>query len=120
MQIKAVILDYGGVLCVHPTDAQIGELAGKCGASPEQFLQAYWSTRIHYDRGDVEPQRYWSAIGEQLGQTYSASQVEEFRRLDVGFWIHLDARMVNWARRVRDRLCRDAGDRRVPVAPLIR
>ena len=102
MQIKAVILDYGGVLCFHPTDAQIAELAARCGTSPERFLQAYWSARVSYDRGDVSPERYWSAIGEQLGQTYSASQVEEFRKLDVGFWIHLDARMVNWARRVRD------------------
>lgn len=102
MQIKAVILDYGGVLCFHPTDAQIAELAGKCGASPDQFLQAYWSARVPYDRGDLEPHRYWSAVGQQLGKTYSASQVEEFRRLDVGFWVHLDARMVNWAQRVRD------------------
>jgi putative hydrolase of the HAD superfamily len=102
MQIKAVILDYGGVLCFHPTDAQVDELADTCGASPERFLEAYWSTRIPYDRGDVEPQRYWSAIGRQLGHTYSASQIEAFRKLDVGFWVQLDARMVNWAQRMRD------------------
>ncbi len=101
MQIKAVILDYGGVLCFHPSDAQVDELAARCGAPRDRFLQAYWSTRVPYDRGDVEPVRYWTEIGATLGRRYDAGQIAEFRRLDIGFWVRLDARMVKWARRVR-------------------
>jgi putative hydrolase of the HAD superfamily len=101
MQIKAVIFDYGGVLCFHPSGEQVDELAARCGAPRDRFLQAYWSTRLSYDRGDLEPAQYWTQIGERLGQRYDSAQIADFRRLDIGFWLRLDARMVEWARRVR-------------------
>jgi putative hydrolase of the HAD superfamily len=101
MRRPAVIFDYGGVLCLHPRDAQVAELARLCGAPPERFLDAYWKSRRDYDQGDLDPDQYWEIVGRELGRTYSESEVREFRRRDVEFWINLDRRMVGWARSLR-------------------
>jgi putative hydrolase of the HAD superfamily len=101
MQLKGIIFDYGGVLCLHPPDRAVGELAALCGAGRDEFLHAYWSLRASYDRGDLDAIEYWSGIGRLLGRSYSTAEIGEFRRRDIQFWIHLDGRMMNWARRVR-------------------
>lgn len=101
MQLKAIIFDYGGVLCFHPPEQEIQELADLCRVDRERFLAAYWSLRAEYDRARLEPREYWSATARILGQSYSEAEIAEFRRRDIGFWIHLDERMVAWARRVR-------------------
>jgi putative hydrolase of the HAD superfamily len=100
MQLKAVIFDYGGVLCFHPTDDQVNELAALCGAETPDFLNAYWALRRDYDRGDLEPSEYWAHIGQALGRTYGDADIREFRRKDVQLWVRLDNRMMTWAQQL--------------------
>jgi putative hydrolase of the HAD superfamily len=101
MPLKAIIFDFGGVLCFHPEEHQIRELAMLCGLSRDEFLEQYWALRHAYDRGDFSPQEYWSRIGDATGQSYSPDQIEEFRRRDVNFWVRLDQCMMRWAAQVR-------------------
>ncbi len=101
MQLKAVILDYGGVLCFHPRDEQIDALAQASGLDRDAFLKAYWSKRASYDRGDLTAPEYWAHIGSAAGRSYTSQQVDEFRKRDVDFWVTLDSRMVEWAQRLR-------------------
>lgn len=101
MQLKAIIFDFGGVLCFHPTDEQIHDLADLCGLTREQFLEHYWGLRHAYDRGDFEPHEYWRRIGAATGRSYSDDQIDEFRKRDVNFWVRLDQSMMRWAADVR-------------------
>lgn len=99
--MKAVIFDYGGVLCFFPPDEEIDAMAAAAGAGREAFLKAYWAHRHPYDRGDFAAEEYWRRVGNALGQTYSSEQTDDLRRRDVHFWIHIDRSMVEWTRRVR-------------------
>jgi putative hydrolase of the HAD superfamily len=99
--MEAIIFDFGGVLCFHPSDEQIEGMAVACGVSRDAFLDAYWGSRIEYDRGDFSPEEYWRRFGEKVGRTYSAAQVEDFRRRDVEFWLSLDGRMMRWVREMK-------------------
>lgn len=99
--MEAIIFDYGGVLCFHPAEEQIAELAGLLGVAPATFLDAYWAFRVAYDRGDYTPQGYWAEIAKRLGKDYTAEQVETFRKKDIGFWLSMDQRMLKWIREMR-------------------
>jgi putative hydrolase of the HAD superfamily len=101
MQLKAIIFDYGGVLCFHPPEQQVRELAALCRVGYDNFLTGYWSQRAIYDRGDIERDDYWRRIGEPEGQVYTVSEIDEFSRGDVQLWVHVDRRMMEWARQVR-------------------
>lgn len=94
--MEAIIFDYGGVLCFHPSDQQIDDLAARCGVSREDFLRAYWGLRIAYDRGDYDGRGYWKAIADELGRTYNDAQIADFISRDIQFWVSMDQRMLGW------------------------
>jgi putative hydrolase of the HAD superfamily len=99
--MEAIIFDYGGVLCFHPTAAQIEDVADLLGVSREQFLEAYWKFRIPYDRGDLDGPAYWKKVAESLGHEYTREQIREFMQRDIEFWLSMDSRMLKWVRELR-------------------
>lgn len=101
MQAKAIIFDYGGVLCFHPPEQQVRELAAKCRLGIDEFLRNYWGLRAAYDRGDISPGDYWREIGLSANLNYTEDEIAEFRRGDIAFWVHLDRHMMDWAAKVR-------------------
>ncbi|MBX9600252.1 MAG: HAD family phosphatase [Bryobacteraceae bacterium] len=101
MTIQAVIFDFGGVLCRFPPRSAFVELGRKAGVEPELFIRTFWGHRIPYDRGEMTPAEYWAAIGRDTGREFTREQVEEFRRIDVGFWSDFDTAMIGWADRTR-------------------
>ena len=63
-KIKAVILDYGEVLCYPPTAEEWARMAGLFGVDPVPFRKLWDRNRLLYDRGDLSPEAYWSARGQ--------------------------------------------------------
>ncbi len=102
METKAVILDYGGVICFHPREEQVDELASRTGVPKGQFLEVYWGLRLPYDRGDMTWQEYWDEFARRAGRQFTPEQVSEFVGLDVAFWLNVDARMIQWARTLKE------------------
>jgi len=49
MNIRAVIFDFGGVLCFHPERETIARAAEHCGVEYGAFLKAMWKDRTAYD-----------------------------------------------------------------------
>lgn len=100
--IEAVVLDYGGVIARFPSADRFAEVAALAGASPENFVGAYWSARDAYDRGTLSARDYWLEIHKQLGR--EASDEEGITRLIAGdqlLWSDIDARVIAWVERLR-------------------
>jgi putative hydrolase of the HAD superfamily len=100
MQPKAVIFDFGGVLCFPPTPEQIASAAALCGLTPEAFWDAFWHKRREYDRGH-EASAYWHDIASNLGQKFDDAMVAEMIRREVDFWSNYDQRVLAWAGQLR-------------------
>lgn len=100
-KVKAVIFDYGGVLCKLPTATQIQELAGLCDLSEEAFLKHFWNFRLAYDRGDLDGPLFWRSIAKAAGKSYADEQIAQFIDHDVRFWLTLDQPMLAWNRTLR-------------------
>jgi putative hydrolase of the HAD superfamily len=101
MTIRAVIFDFGGVLCFHPTAFQIAEAARACGLPIPEFLHAFWSNRLPYDAGELAPQAYWSAVAKTAGRTFDDDLVTAMIRREIDFWIRFDDRVIAWAHQLR-------------------
>ena len=103
MQVKSVIFDYGGVICLLPTQEKVAELAGLAGLSVEAFLKWFWYHRLSYDRGDLDDRMYWKAISAGVGHPeYNADQIATFVEKDCGFWAVMDPPMLAWNRTLRE------------------
>jgi len=108
MPVRAVIFDFGGVLCFFPTDQQIDHAAKFCGISSGTFLRSFWGPhRVEYDAGRLEPAEYWRIFGTHAGVDVSG-RVAELVRIEVDFWSHFDQRIFDWIGELRDRGIRTA------------
>jgi len=53
--LKAIIFDYGDVLCVPPVTEDVEGSARILGISPDLFRDLWGRNRDLYDRGDLSP-----------------------------------------------------------------
>jgi len=101
MPVRAVIFDFGGVLCFHPSDEQLARAAFFCGVSSETFLEAFWGPhRLEYDAGRIEPDDYWRIVGLQAGVDLTG-RVAELVQIEIDFWSRFDPRVLAWVRELR-------------------
>ncbi|MGH9668016.1 MAG: HAD family hydrolase [Bryobacteraceae bacterium] len=101
MPLKAIIFDFGGVLCHHPPQEDVEGMAALWNLPPAEFLEHFWAHRLEYDRGDLTPEQYWARFAASAGRPPVNGQMEEILRRDVGFWMHLQTNMIAWTRIVK-------------------
>lgn len=99
--IRAVIFDYGQVLCSPPDDQAIGLMASLLGVTPERFGQLYAVLRKDYDIGDLTAEQYWALLADQAGTTLAREQVDQLRKIDVKMWGNIRESMLRWAAALR-------------------
>lgn len=95
-QLKAIIFDYGEVLCFPPTTSEIARMADVFGVDPDQFRRLYEKNRLAYDRGDLEAEDYWAAFAADTGTTLTPDQVKKLRAWDTEMWSKLNPVMLEW------------------------
>ena len=100
-KVKAVIFDYGGVLCKLPSPQQTQSFAEACGLSEAAFLKYFWEFRLAYDRGDLSCAHFWRSVARAAGKSYSDEQIARFDQMDMRLWLTLDEPMLEWNRLLR-------------------
>ncbi|KFG71446.1 HAD-IA family hydrolase [Streptomyces mutabilis] len=64
-RLEAAILDYNGVLGIHPGSAHwkaLAELAGWAPQDVKAFQKAFWQRRTAYDEGTITTEVFWSGL----------------------------------------------------------
>ena len=69
MSVQAVIFDFGGVLCFHPSDEQYGRLAKVLGLDIPTTIRAFWEDRVPYDAARVDSAGYWKGVAAKTGSS---------------------------------------------------
>ena len=94
---KALIFDYGNVLCRPQQAEEIEAMAALFHAPVDRFLSVYWPYRVPFDKADLSPAAYWNRVAADLGQTLAGEQIEALVDLDNRSWAHPDPLMIGWA-----------------------
>src|SRR4029077_1200392 len=80
--VRAVVFDYGNVLCLEQTLEDMKSMALVCGIPHERFSELYWKLRPPYDRGDIDGPAYWTAVVGQQELGLSRDQIATLIKLD--------------------------------------
>ena len=99
MQPRWLLCDYGEVLCTAPPAGEWNELQRLAGLPPDEFGAVYWEHRPDYDRGDLDPEEYWSKV---LGDRPGDQRLAQLRQADVSMWLHPNPASVDAAVRVAE------------------
>jgi putative hydrolase of the HAD superfamily len=98
-EIRAVVLDYGEVLCHRPTAEKTARMAEALGLDAETFAARYQFDRGPYDRGDLSPAEYWSGLAGGA-VPFDDGLLDTLREWDVDLWSHINPDMADWMDRV--------------------
>ncbi len=99
--IRAVILDFGEVLCFQPAPEALERMAKVFHIQPASFLEQYIPTRGPYDQGLLSAEEYWANFARDAGVEIDAAQIETLRAWDTGMWSRINAEMIDWLERLR-------------------
>lgn len=100
-KFRAVILDYGAVLCHQPLPHEIEFMARAFRVSASEFPALYASSRYDYDRGDLSTSEYWASLARQTGVELAPDTLDRLRRTDKEMWSHINNDMTNWLATLR-------------------
>jgi len=100
-QPRAVIFDFGGVLCFHPSEERFAAIARVLGVSVNRLLELFWARRLEYDSGKLDSRTYWGLIAEAAGKTLSPAELAILQRAEVELWNNYDQRILGWVAQLR-------------------
>lgn len=100
-RFRAVILDYGAVLCHHPLQEEIAFMADVFRVTPAEFPTLYGSVRQDYDRGDLSTPEYWDALARQAHVTLTPEVLTRLRDVDKQMWSRINGDMTSWLATLR-------------------
>jgi putative hydrolase of the HAD superfamily len=95
--IRAVVFDFGGVLCFHPPEERFDPIAREFGLATPDLQRLFWAHRIPYDAGKVDPSGYWRTIADAAGSTFDESRLPTLVRREIELWNDYDERVLSWA-----------------------
>ena len=99
--IRAVIFDYGEVLCNQDRAAH-QRLIALTGLDRDAFEHLYWRDRRDYDLGHLDGPAYWAKFARDAGRTFTPTQISDLIATDVLMWITLNPPMLDWAASLQD------------------
>ena len=94
--LKAVIFDYGEVLCLPPTPEDIEGSAQILGIRSDLFWVLWHRHRDPYDRGDLSAETYWRRVAADASRSVDADQSRELTERDLVMWSRLNPGMLGW------------------------
>ena len=99
--MKAVIFDFGGVICFHPDPPRWKRAAEIASLPVEDFMRAFWANRIEYDAGRWTPAEYWHSVAKIAGTRFEDSELPALIRREIELWNNYDSRVLRWTRQLR-------------------
>ncbi len=89
---RTVIFDYGGVITLPQSAADLDVIAGLAGIGRdgERFWRAYYAHRAELDRGTRGVAAYWRAIAGDVGASWDDARVHELWAADFRSWLPIN------------------------------
>jgi len=100
--MRAVIFDYGEVLC-SPDPAAHRRLLELTGLDHDTFERLYWRDRHAYDLGRLDGPAFWAGFARDAGLSFTPDQIAGLIENDVLMWTsRLNEPMLAWAAALQD------------------
>ncbi len=96
-----VIFDYGRVLSLAPSDAELQEFAALVGVTEPPFFEIYSATRHNYDCGRADFRGHWQAFADAAGVKLRPAQVERIAGMETLMWLRVNPQTLALVREIK-------------------
>jgi putative hydrolase of the HAD superfamily len=105
-KIRALILDYGGVISEPQRPENVKNMLQILKQDPTDFRQLYQSRRENYDKGQLSGEEYWRDILQHYGLDRHVTDIARLIQEDVESWTHINEPMIRFIKESRNQLHR--------------
>lgn len=99
--IETLLMDYGNVLSLPQSVAEVERMAQLCGLPMPEFEDVRWKIRPEYDRGQMNGPSYWRAVIATGNKVVEAGQIEELISMDIQSWLSINTSTMQWVKHLR-------------------
>jgi putative hydrolase of the HAD superfamily len=93
--MRAIIFDYGEVLC-HRNQAAWHDMLAVAALDIPTFESIYWRDRHQYDLGLFDGSGFWQRFAVHAGRTFTPEEIHALIDADVRMWTETDPVMLAW------------------------
>ncbi len=94
--IKALILDYGGVISEWQRRENVENMLQILGRDDDGFQEVYQGKRESYDAGQITAVEYWKHVLQHYGLVERDVDMDRLIREDVKSWTELNESMLDF------------------------
>ncbi len=94
MRLKAVVFDYGCVLCFDMNPEVMQAMQAICQI--QDFSENYWKHRPDYDAGFTSEKEYWNLIVSKSQMSLKDEDLQKLTSLDNQGWCNHNEQMWQW------------------------
>jgi putative hydrolase of the HAD superfamily len=105
--VKALIFDYGEVICPQDRD-KINDMRGRLLKGEKEFSEVYFRYRLEYDLNNLSPEEYWKKVLHDCNLSLSDSEIEHLIEIDIKSWLSVDRRMLSFIEEVKYKISKIA------------
>ena len=102
-KIKAVIFDYGGVLCYKQDDNCIKKMLNILKINKDDFLYQYKIHRTDYDKGLINGSKYWKNILKTINLTLNEEIINKLIQIDLKSWDNINNKMIKFIKKIKSK-----------------
>ena len=103
-RIRALVLDYGGVISKPQNTDNVNNMLQILSQEHNDFKNVYRSKRENYDNGQLSGEEYWHSILQHYGLEQNDSKVAKLIQEDIESWTQIDDSMIKFIRENREKL----------------
>lgn len=92
--IKALILDYGGVISQPQSPKYVNNILGILKVDRDDFRKIYFEKREAYDRGHTSGEEYWMSILRHFNLNPMDVDLDYLIQEDVKSWTNINSDMI--------------------------
>lgn len=104
IKIRALILDYGGVISQPQNRQNVDNILRLLGQDYDEFMQVYYDLRVGYDSGHLSGEGYWVKVLRHFGLNPNGFDLSNLIQEDVTSWTYLNHPILQYLRENRDRI----------------
>lgn len=103
-KIRALILDYGGVISRPQNPQNVENILHILQQADKDFSQIYQSQRANYDSGHISGETYWQNVLQHYGLKPQNSTISKLIQEDVRSWTDINASMIQFVNETRSKI----------------
>jgi putative hydrolase of the HAD superfamily len=102
-KIKAIIFDYGGVLCKKQSIDDINKMADILKISSDSLIKSYLKFRHELDRGVIDDIVYWNKIMLDNKLNPDDKIAKQLSEIDIKSWSNIDFVMIDYIKNIKEK-----------------